>query len=249
MNFSDHNPAVKIDVSPEDSWELSTPQAMKYYVKGGKNSNGKHGFVFSNANWDPYPLGNEIEGFAIALANMDVAVMLRIDRFNNPFFTLIKPADVVKDMEIKPGEFQPSGFAPPGNAKAAADLFQEVQTLAEPLPPSGFALIGTVEDLEGQTHIKLAHAQHAVDDTVQILAQDLLTATYWLDVRKAQDPARSFGDAPTAAWNALRKAVPWRQDGAVQPDRPAALVAYSFLKANPAGNFFSSASIMPNNTD
>src|SRR5205814_4577617 len=97
MNSSDHNPAVRTDLSPRDSWELSTPQAMKYYVKGGKNSNGKHGFIFSNANWDPYPLGNEIEAFTIALANMDVAVLMRMDRFSNDFFTVIKSADVLTD--------------------------------------------------------------------------------------------------------------------------------------------------------
>ncbi|TLY72392.1 MAG: aromatic amino acid lyase, partial [Gammaproteobacteria bacterium] len=43
MNSSDHNPAVRTDLSPQDSWELSTPQMMKYYVKGGERSGGKHG--------------------------------------------------------------------------------------------------------------------------------------------------------------------------------------------------------------
>jgi histidine ammonia-lyase len=41
MNSSDHNPAVLVGMSPKDSWELATPQLMKYYVKGGKYSNGK----------------------------------------------------------------------------------------------------------------------------------------------------------------------------------------------------------------
>jgi histidine ammonia-lyase len=73
MNSSDHNPAVRTDLSPEDSWEMSTPQMMKYYVKGGKYSNGKHGYIVSNANWDPYPMANKLEDFIIALANMDIA--------------------------------------------------------------------------------------------------------------------------------------------------------------------------------
>src|SRR5581483_9802928 len=67
MNSSDHNPAVLVGASPQDSWELATPQLMRYFVKGGKYSNGKHGYVVSNANWDPYPLANEIEAFTIAL--------------------------------------------------------------------------------------------------------------------------------------------------------------------------------------
>jgi len=81
MNSSDHNPAVRTDLSPQDSWELSTPQLMKFYVKGGKHSNGKHGYIVSNANWDPFPMANKLEDFVIALANMDIAVSLRIDRF------------------------------------------------------------------------------------------------------------------------------------------------------------------------
>ena len=96
MNASDHNPAVRPGLKPGDSWELSTPQMMKYYVKGGPLSHGQGGYVFSNANWDPYPLANQVEGFTIALANMGVALVQRIERFTNPFFTVVKPADVMR---------------------------------------------------------------------------------------------------------------------------------------------------------
>src|SRR5580700_832876 len=98
MNSSDHNPAVRTDLSPDDSWELSTPQLMKYYVKGGTLSHGKHGYIVSNANWDPYPMANQLEAFVIATANMDVAISLRIERFNNPFFTVVTPSDVFHDI-------------------------------------------------------------------------------------------------------------------------------------------------------
>ena len=100
MNSSDHNPAVRTDLSPQDSWELSTPQMMKFYVKGGKSSNGKHGYIVSNANWDPYPMANKLEDFLIALANMDIAVSLRIDRFSNTFFT---SADAAQVLHVPPG--------------------------------------------------------------------------------------------------------------------------------------------------
>ncbi len=88
INSSDHNPAVKVQVAPEDSWELDTPQMRKYFVKGGPESHGQHGFVLSNANWDPYPMANEVEAFTTALANMDVAVVQRIYRFSSTFFTM-----------------------------------------------------------------------------------------------------------------------------------------------------------------
>jgi histidine ammonia-lyase len=68
---------------------------MRYYVKGCRESNGKHGFILSNTNWDPYPLGNDVEAFTIALANMAVAVMLRQERFSNPFFTVVSAREVL----------------------------------------------------------------------------------------------------------------------------------------------------------
>jgi histidine ammonia-lyase len=247
MNNSDHNPAVTVGASPADSWELATPQAMKYYVKGGKNSNGKHGYIFSNANWDPYPLGNEIEAFTIALANMDVAVLMRMDRFSNEFFTVVKPAEVLsgKAGDAETAAMQGSNYAPPGNAKTAADLYQQVEILANPLPPSGFALVATVEDLEAQTHIKVARVREALDATIQLLGQDLLTGAYWLDVRKVQDPSRNFGAAPTAAWEAFRKVFPWKQDPIQGMPMPPALAAYDFLKTTPAVGFIGAGPAMP----
>ncbi len=89
MNSSDHNPAIRVGASPTDSWELSTPQLAQFYVKGSARNHGQHGFIFSNANWDPYPMANEIEAFTIALANMDTAVAQRVIRFTSPFFTVV----------------------------------------------------------------------------------------------------------------------------------------------------------------
>ena len=237
VNSSDHNPAVHTDLSPQDSWELSTPQLMKYYVKGGKNNNGKHGYIVSNANWDPYPMANKLEEFVIALANMDIAVSLRIDRFFNPFFTMADPAQV---LHIGPG----NGFAvylAGGGGFTPVDLEQEIQSLTNPIAPSGQAIVATVEDLQAQTRIKAYRARQAVSTTFDLLGQDLLTATLWLDVRKAQDPARNFGAAPTAAWTAFRKVVPTlpTMEGVPSQSRP--MAASTFLRSTPAANFYTGA--------
>ena len=83
-------------------------------------------------------------------------------------------------------------------------------------------------------------AQAAVDDTFRLLATDLLTGTRWLDVRKQQDPTREFGPAPTAAWTAFRKVMPLHPDPAAPPPGPGAvgITTLTFLKSNPAWNFF-----------
>src|SRR5580704_14395580 len=136
INSSDHNPAVRTDLTPQDSWELSTPQMMKFYVKGGEHSHGKQGFIVSNANWDPYPMANKLEAFIIALANMDIAVSLRIDRFSNPFFTATNPAQVLHAPGFEVFRAGGGGFTP-------VDLEQEIQSLTNPIAPSGQAIVGT----------------------------------------------------------------------------------------------------------
>jgi histidine ammonia-lyase len=229
MNSSDNNPAVAVGLGPTDSWELATPHFMRFYVKGGKYSNGKHGYVVSNANWDPYPLANEVEAFTNAVANMDVAVMLRIDRFSSTFFTVIRAQDVLPPAQRGFNAIGGGGYTP-------VDIWQEIQSVTPPLPPEGQAIVATVEDLQAQTRIKLQRARKAVDLTVDLLAQDMMVGTYWLDVRKAQDPKRAFGQAPTAAWAAFRNTIPL--DPTARPNLPAGDVTAAWLKANPASMFY-----------
>jgi histidine ammonia-lyase len=203
VNSSDHNPAIRVGIGPSDSWELATPQLLKYYVKGGPHSHGQHGFVLSNANWDPYPMANKLESFVIALANMDVAVLLRIDRFKNPFFTVTKLSDVI------PGQPEDWGYAP-------VALEQEVQSLTNPVAPLGSAIVSTVEDLQAQTYIKVTRGRQAVSTTLDLLAFDLTQAALWLDVRKRQDATRAFGAPATAVWQEIRKIAPLH----VETDKP-----------------------------
>jgi histidine ammonia-lyase len=235
LNSSDHNPAVHADLGPSDSWELATPQMMKYYIKGGPQSHGKHGYIVSNANWDPYPMANVIENLTLALANMDVAVTLRIDRFSNPFFT------VVNGYEVLPAAGRFFGFG----GYEPADLWQDIEALSHPIEPQGQAIVSTVEDLEAQTRLKVVHARAVVDDTFALLAQDVLTAAYWMDVRKAQDSTRDFGRGPTAAWTALRKAIPLNRDPSAPPPKPVGMLAADFMVANPISTLVPGGPAMP----
>jgi histidine ammonia-lyase len=227
-NSSDHNPAVHVGMSPGDSWELATSQLMRFYVKGGPLSHGQHGYIVSNANWDPYPMANKLEEFVIALANMDVVVMLRIDRFSNPFFTVAKLSEVLPN-----GPQWTGGYTP-------VALQQEIQSLTNPVAPFGAAIVSTVEDLQAQTQLKVQHARRAVDTTFDLLAQDLLTASVWIDARRAQNPQRHFGPGPTALWDAFRKVVPL-QSGAAIPAESADARAGAFLRTADPATFYSGA--------
>jgi histidine ammonia-lyase len=231
MNSSDHNPSVRVGASPSDSWELSTPQLAQFYVKGGPRNHGQHGFIFSNANWDPYPMANEIEAFTIALANMDTAVAQRIIRFTNTFFTAFTPSD---ESPGEPGRFHVTQ----GSEIDAVALMQEIQGLINPVPPEGNALIQTVEDLQTQTRLKVVRARAAVEDTFDLLAEDLLTGTYWLNMRKIQNPDRSFGESSTAVWTAFRATLPFNGIGAASATQPIHEIAGSFIRNHAAVSFY-----------
>ncbi|HEX3846762.1 MAG TPA: aromatic amino acid ammonia-lyase [Steroidobacteraceae bacterium] len=231
LNSSDHNPAIRAGLSPQDAWDLATPEMQKYYVKGGKNSNGKHGFIFSDANWDPYPLSNDLEAFTIALANMDIAIMLRAERFGSEFFTGEGTQKILREQG---GNLFFAGTF--GNH----ETWQHIQAQITPVPPEGYGGSSGVEELEAQSLLKAVRAQTAVDDTFRLLATDIITGTRWLDVRHAQDSSREFGPAPTAAWTAYRKVMPLQSDPNAPPQPPGAagLITLKFLKDNPAWNFF-----------
>jgi histidine ammonia-lyase len=221
VNCSDHNPAVRPGMGPADSWELATPEMMRFYVKGGPESHGQHGFIFSNANWDPYPLANDIEDFTLALANMDVAVELRMHRFDNTLFTVVKPEDILPPADNSEEQFR--------FAYLSIDLWQEIQGLAMPVPPEGQAVVATVEDLQAQTRLKALRGRQAVEASFQLLALDLLNGAFWMDLRHVQDPGRAFGSGTGAALAALRRQIP-------RGGTPTGAV--SFLKSYPARLFF-----------
>jgi histidine ammonia-lyase len=230
LNSSDHNPAIRVGISPQDSWDLNTPEMLKYFVKGGKNSNGKHGFILANANWDPYPLSNDLEAFTIAFANMDIAIMLRSERFGSEFFTGEGSQQILKSLG--------SGFF--GGGFGSHETWQHIQAQIMPVPPEGYGGSSGVEELEAQSLLKAQRAQTVVDDTFRLLATDLITGARWLDVRKTQDAMREFGPGPTAAWVAFRKVMPLKTDPAAPMAGPGAvgITALTFLKNNPAWNFF-----------
>ena len=243
INSGEQNPAFIVGASPSDSWELATPQMMKYYVKGGPLSHGLHGYVLSNANWDPYPMANEIESFTNAVANMDAAVAQRIERFSDrgptPFFTGVTIADVLSPAQIAASPSMSEPYF------AFMDVWQEIQSLSHSLTPEGNAADFGVADIEAQTRLKGSRGLRVVDLTMQLLGYDLLTATYWMDVRRVEGPNRAFGKAPTAVWTAFRKVVPWQLDIDSRPDIPFSVVAYDFLKSAPATNFYTGGPPMP----
>jgi histidine ammonia-lyase len=237
MNGSDGNPAAVADAKPTDSWELSTPWAMQYYVKA-EGGRGKPGFVFSNGNWDPYPLGDTIEGFTISLANSIVAVMLRQERFESTFFTTVKAHEVL-------GFADDAGGIPP-LWNYNHEVYQRIQGLINPVPPEGYSSDPEwVQDLDAETLFKVERAVKAVEESWRLVANDVVSGARWMDVRKKQDPSRQFGAAPTAAVAALRQVLPLApRQRAWSPTSPAR-VALQFVKNTPASTFYPAGPPMP----
>jgi len=188
-------------------------------------------------------MSNAIEAFTTAVANMDAAIAQRIERFSDrgptPFFTGIYPKDVLtpEQLALSPALTEPYF--------AFMDVWAEIQNDANSVTPEGNAADIGVADIEASSRLKAVRGRQVVDLTVQLLSYDLLTATYWLDVRKAQDPSRGFAPAPSAAWSAFRKVLPWQQEVDSRPDLPYGVVAYRFLKDTPASRFYAAGPAMP----
>jgi histidine ammonia-lyase len=186
---------------------------------------------------------NAIEAFTTAIANMDAAIAQRIERFSDrgptAFFTGIYPKDVLtpEQLRLSPALTEPYF--------AFMDVWAEIQNDAHSVTAEGNASDFGVADIEAFSRLKAVRGRQVVDLTTQLLAYDLLTATYWLDVRKAEDSKRSFAPAPTAAWIEFRKVLPWQQEVDSRPDLPFGAVAYNFLKQTPASRFYAAGPAMP----
>jgi histidine ammonia-lyase len=228
INSSDHNPAVVPGSSPSDSWELDTPWLRRYFVEEGDA--GVSGFILSNANFVALPWGNDLEMFTINLANALAAHVQRVLRFPDTFFTVVAPGDVLSEDVL-------ANAPPQGASYTISDLMAEIQTLANPVPAQGNALVRNVEDMETYTRQRVARARLAVDDALRLVAQEMLSASYWMEVREAQNPDRSFGAAPASALQALRAVIPWQQAPDLRPELPAGELVYAFLQAVPAATF------------
>jgi histidine ammonia-lyase len=230
MNRSDGNPAQVANVRPEDSWELSTPWAMHYYVEGTTSDRDTHGFVFSNANWDPYPLGNSLEAFTIALANLDILVLMRQERFESTFHTHAQAHEIL-------GWDDDSGGIP-RIWNSNHESWQRIQGWINPVPPEGYSSDPPyVQDLDAETLFKVERAVSVVRESWKLVANDLLSGARWMDVRKAQDSSRAFGPAPTAAVAALRQVVPLEPRRRSLAAETPTEKAIRFIQSTPARNF------------
>jgi histidine ammonia-lyase len=125
------------------------------------------------------------------------------------------------------------------SAAAMHALWQELKPLANPIPPDGVTADKGVGDLDAVPMLKLMRMRQALDVSRDILGQDLLNASFWMDVRRLEQPDRAFGPGPTAVLNEFRKTIPFRDPPAGQSAFvPRDDMAVIFLKSNAAVNFY-----------
>jgi histidine ammonia-lyase len=235
LNSSHRNPSVKPGARPSDSWELDTPWVRRYYVEPGSTEGG---FILSSANFNETTRDNNLQAFVMALAESIAGTTQRVQRFEDPFFTVIAPSDVLSEQELVQA-------APRGQGYTISDLMAELQALANPVPAQGNPIQRQVEDMQSFGRQKVERARLAVNAALHLIGQELLSATYWMNVRETQDPERSFGEAPTAAWEAFRAVIPWQMDPAQRPVATPGNLAYAFMRGNPAAQFMGEAAAGP----
>jgi histidine ammonia-lyase len=194
-NTSDHNPAVHVGLGPQDSWELATPQMMKYFVKGGPYSHGQHGYIVSNANWDPYPMANKLENFVIAPSD----VLSHWERHDSGYL----PTDLQQEIQGLTNPVAPSGNALEATvedlqsqtrlkvqrARQAVSVTMDVLALDlleaslwldvrnQQVPSRSFGSAPTAAWLAFRKHVPLAQDANPVIESRQMIAAAFVKAT------------------------------------------------------------------------
>ena len=244
LNSGSSNPITKVGTHPTDSWELNTPWIKRYYVEPAGNTEG--GFILGSANFDNTPLNDNMEQFTLALAQSYVGTLERTQRTFDPFFTVLRTVGSYGFLEGFPEDVQCN--VPHADSFAMSDILGELKSLANPVPAEGNWTERGIQDVQGLGRAKVAKARLAVDNALYLISQELLSATKWMDNRRVQSPNRSFGAAPTAAWQAWRVISPCRQDPNERElsETWRINLPYSFLKGNPASTFLGAASGEPN---
>ena len=240
INSITSNPVIKAGTHPADSWELNAPWIKRYYVKPSATTEG--GYILGGSNFDHTPVANSVEQFVLALGQSHVAIKERVQRFFDPFFTIITMEDLPE---------KDRGNAPLGDGFAMSDLTAELLTLASPVPASGYWTESGIQDVQSFGRVKVVKARQAVDTALYLVANELLSATRWMDIRRVQSPGRSFGVAPTAAWKAWREISPWQQDPAVRErmESRRIMLPYKFIKETTPGRFLGTDAAGPDIRD
>jgi histidine ammonia-lyase len=79
LNSSDQSPSVRVDLSPRESFEMSTPEMAKFMVKGGRADGGKRGFIVDTINDSTEPLDLAIGVFTNSVSSLHQLLISRDD--------------------------------------------------------------------------------------------------------------------------------------------------------------------------
>jgi histidine ammonia-lyase len=88
-----------------------------------------------------------------------------------------------------------------------------------------------------QHGLEVARARQIVDDTMLLPGEDLLTATYWMNIRQARAPDPQLRARAHGRWSAFRQTVPWQQKPSARPAQPVGDIVYASM-THPAAEFY-----------
>jgi len=80
--------------------------------------------------------------------------------------------------------------------------------LTQRIAPSGLPMAPVTQPAADEGLVPVGRAHWMLETAFGLLASDLGGAVKLMDQRQAENPARTFGAAPTAAWTAFRTAAP-----------------------------------------
>jgi histidine ammonia-lyase len=159
--------------------------------------------------------GNLRDVVLVALNSSDQALAIRPGLSQRESRELVSPR--MQKYYVKGGRANDGkrGFVVPALNRDPAPLAAEVEAFA-----SAFGMLNTAlaqrsaspppaaQPTADEGLVPVSRAHQALETAFGLLAADLGGAARLMEQRLAENPARTFGAAPTAAWTAFRMAVP-----------------------------------------
>jgi histidine ammonia-lyase len=197
LNSSDDNPGVALGAAPRSQ----RTQERRGYVTDGETV----GAVLPSANFEPLPWVLAFEELGLALAHNSLASAQRIMRLDDEHMTGLSRY-LGTDQTI---------HAFGAMEKPAVALAEENRELANPVSMDFLPVAGSIEDIATNAPRVIGRVQHQIDNSVTLLAIEMVHAAQAVDLRKQKDPGFVLSPKCAALYAALRQQVPF-----LDKDRP-----------------------------
>ncbi|HVK55257.1 MAG TPA: aromatic amino acid ammonia-lyase, partial [Burkholderiales bacterium] len=188
INSSDDNPYV---ATRESEIELDSGGQVSHYALAHPYI----GAIYPSANFDAHPFVSPIKKLLLSLNDLTEALTKNIVVFENPTLTGLPRYLKASDKDHGLGEVH----------KPLLTVRNDIQQVTTPVPTSGIALAGGIEDMETNSGLVVKNLHRTVKRLCELASIQLLYAAQAVDLRKDI----TLGTLTKQLRDAFREVVPF----------------------------------------